>query len=92
MALKRPGSASNLTFFITAFWTLVMVIVLVAGHLVLGFLLYGKITGSGGGMEEIANFTAQPAWLLWLSVVAALALDGWIIYHHRKMRKEALRR
>ena len=91
MALKRPGTSSNITFFITSFWALVMIAVLVAGHLVLAFLLYAKVTGSSG-MPDIAKFTGMPSWALWLAVVGALALDAWIFYHHRKDRKEALRR
>jgi len=91
MALKRPGSTSNITFLVTAFWALAMIATLVAGHLVLGFLLYANITGSGG-MKEISDFTSQPIWALWLSIVAALALDGWILYNQRQDRLKAFKR
>jgi len=91
MGLKRPGSQSNALFMVGMFWALVMVAVLVAGHLVLAFLIYSSMTG-GKGMAEVAEFTSAPAWALWLSVAGALALDGWIAYHHHKERKEALRR
>lgn len=91
MALRRPGSASRITFLTTAFAALVMVVVLIGGHLVLGFLAYSKITG-GAGMEEIAKFTGLPAWSLWLSIIAAIALDVWILYHQRQDRLKALRR
>jgi len=91
MALKRPGTASNLTFFITSFWALVMIVILVAGHLTLAFLAYAKFTGSSG-MPDIAKFTGMPPWLLWLAVVGGLALDIWIIYHQRLDRKKALKR
>ncbi|MDT8377037.1 MAG: hypothetical protein RQ867_09940 [Mariprofundaceae bacterium] len=91
MAIKQPGTASQVTFLITAFWALVMVAVLVSGHLVLAFLAYSKFTG-GKGIEEVAAFTSLPAWALWLSIVAALALDGWILYHQRKERQKALKR
>lgn len=91
MTLKRPGSQSNILFAIGMFWAAVMIAVLVAGHLVLGFLIYLSVTG-GKGIVEIAQFTTLPDWALWLSIVAALALDGWIVYHHYKERREALRR
>lgn len=91
MTLKRPGSQSNILFAIGMFWAGLMIAVLVAGHLVLGFLIYSSVTG-GKGMAEIAKFTTMPNWALWLSIVAALALDGWIAYHHFKERREALRR
>ncbi len=68
-----------------------MIAVLVAGHLVMAFLLYAKVTESTG-MEEIANFTGLPIWSLWLAMTGALALDGWIIYHQRLDRKKALKR
>ncbi len=91
MAIKRPGTTSNITFFITTFWALVMITTLVAGHLVLGFLIYSNIT-DGGGMKAISEFVSLPTWLLWLSIVAALALDGWILYHKRQERLKALKR
>jgi len=91
MALKRPGSQSNTLFMVGMFWATVMIAVLVAGHLVLAFLIYSGMTGSGG-MAEIAEFTTAPTWALWLSIAGALALDGWIAYHHHKERKESLRR
>jgi len=91
MALKRPGTASRLTFLTTTFWALVMIAVLVSGHLVMAFLLYAKVTGSTG-MEEIAKFTSMPTWSLWLAMIGALALDGWILYHQRLDRKKALKR
>jgi len=91
MAIKQPGTASRTAFLTTMFWSLIMVVVLIGGHLVLAFLLYSDVTG-GKGMEEVAEFTSLPTWSLWLSVVAAVALDGWILYHQRKDRKEALSR
>ncbi|MDX8403038.1 MAG: hypothetical protein R8K54_01345 [Mariprofundaceae bacterium] len=91
MALRRPGSTSNITFYITAFWALVMIAVLIGGHLTLGFLIYSKVT-DGGGMEAVAKLADLPTWLLWLSIVAALVLDGWILYHQRQDRLKALKR
>lgn len=91
MALRRPGSASRITFLTTASAALVMIAVLIGGHLVLGFLAYSKIAG-GEGMVEIARFTDLPAWSLWLSIVAAIALDGWILYHRRQDRLKAFKR
>jgi len=91
MALKRPGTTSNATFLVTAFWALAMIVVLVAGHLFLAFLLYANFTGSEG-MAEIAKFTGLPTWSLWLSIVAAIALDGWILFHDRKTKKKAMKR
>lgn len=91
MALKRPGSQSNLLFAIGMFWAGVMIAVLVAGHLVLAFLIYSSMTG-GKGMEEVAKFTSLPTWSLWASIFAALALDAWIAYNHYKERREILRR
>ncbi len=91
MALKRPGTTSNVSFLTTAFWALAMIVVLVAGHLVLAFLLYATITNNGG-MADIAKFTGMPTWALWLSIVAAIALDGWILFHDRKAKKKAMQR
>jgi hypothetical protein len=91
MAIKQPGTTSHIALLITLSWSLVMVLILIGGHLVLAFLAYSKITG-GKGIEEVAAFTSLPTWTLWLSIVAALALDGWILYHQRKDRQKALKR
>ena len=91
MAIKQPGTTSSTALLITLSWSLVMVVILIGGHLVLAFLAYSKFTG-GKGIEEVAEFTSLPIWALWLSVIAALALDGWILYHQRKDRLKALKR
>jgi len=91
MAIKQPGTTSNIQLLITLFWSLVMVVTLIGGHLVMAFLIYSKFTG-GKGIEEVAEFTSLPTWALWLSIVAALALDGWILYHQRKDRLKAFKR
>lgn len=91
MAIKQPGTTSHISLLITLSWSLVMVVTLIGGHLVLAFLAYSKVTG-GKGIEEVAAFTSLPTWALWISMVAALALDGWILYHQRKDRKKALER
>jgi len=91
MAIKQPGTTSSTELLITLFWSLIMVTTLIGGHLVLAFLIYSNFS-DGKGMVEVAEFTSLPIWSLWLSIVAALALDGWILYHQRKERKEALSR
>ncbi len=91
MAIKQPGTTSHIALLVTLFWSLTMLVTLIGGHLVLAFLAYSKFTG-GKGIEEVAEFTSLPTWTLWLSIVAALALDTWILYHQRKDRKKALKR
>ena len=91
MAIKQPGTTSHIALLITLSWSLVMILTLIGGHLVMAFLAYSKFTG-GKGMEEVATFTSLPNWVLWLAIVAALALDGWILYHQRKDRLKALKR
>ena len=91
MALKQPGTTSKTALLVTLFWSVTMVATLIGGHLILAFLAYSKFT-DGRGIEEVAEFTSLPIWALWLSIAGALALDGWILYHQRKDRKEALSR
>jgi len=91
MAIKQPGTTSSTQLLTTLFWSLIMVVILIGGHLTMAFLIYSNFT-DGKGMLEVAEFTSLPTWALWLSVVAALALDSWILFHQRKDRKEALSR
>jgi hypothetical protein len=91
MAIKQPGTTSSTALLITLSWSLVMMVILIGGHLMAAFQAYSYFTG-GKGIEEVAEFTELPTWALWLSIVAALAMDGWILYHQRKDRQKALKR
>jgi len=43
-------------------------------------------------MDVIVQMLGTPSWLLGLTIVATLILDGMIIYHSRQERKRALAR
>ncbi len=91
MALKPPGSRSNLQLLLTLVWTGAMLTILIGGHVVIGYLLLSAMT-DGGGMKAVQALTQLPAWTIWLWMVAAVALDGWIVWHARKQRRKDLER
>jgi len=91
MALYQPGKRSNITFLTTSIFTIALLIIIIAGHLVIVFDLWFYFT-KNTGMEEIRAFTGLPETLLWLSVVAALMMDVWVVIHMRKGHQKAERR
>jgi hypothetical protein len=91
MALKPPGSRSNLQLLVTLAWTAAMLVGLIGGHVIIGWLILSPLIG-GSGMKGVLGLTHLPAWGVWLWMLAALALDAWIVWHIRQERKEALRR
>jgi len=91
MALYQPGKRSNITFLTTSIFTIALLTIIIAGHLVIVFDLWFYFT-KNTGMEEISAFTGLPETLLWLSVVAALMMDVWVVIHMRKGHQKAERR
>jgi len=87
MALRKPGSTSRMDLLTTGLWTVLMVAVMIAGHVILVYLILGD-----GGMKKVVEFIGLPVWLLWITVVGAIGLDGWVIYSTRKERKKILER
>lgn len=91
MALKPPGTRSNLQLVVTLAWTGVMLVGLIGGHVIIGWLILSAVFG-GSGMKGVLALTHLPAWGVWLWILAAIALDGWIAWHIRQDRKKALER
>ena len=92
MALKPPGSRSNIDLIIFGTLTLVQVTILILGHVLIGLLLLEHFANIGKSLDEITEATGLPDWCLWLTMFATIAMDGWIVYHKRLERQKALRR
>jgi len=91
MALYQPGQRSNITFLTSSIFTLALLAIIIAGHLVIVFDLWFYFT-QNTDMKEISAFTGLPEALLWVSVVIALMMDVWVVIHMRKGHQKAERR
>lgn len=91
MALKQPGSRSNIQLLITAFWAGAMLLILLGGHIIAGYLILASFF-DGEGMKQVIEFTGLQEWLIWIWMLAGIGLDGWIFHNIRKDRKKALKR
>ncbi|MBN4061447.1 MAG: hypothetical protein COB41_09705 [Proteobacteria bacterium] len=91
MALYRPGQRSNTSFLTSSIVIIVLLTIIIAGHLVIIFDLWFYFT-KGTGMKELSALIdiAEP-WL-WISVVAALIMDVWVVIYMRKGHQKAERR
>jgi len=91
MALKRPGSRSNVQLLITAFWAGTMLLILLGGHIIAGYLILASFQ-DGECMKKVTEFTGLYEWLIWVWILAGVGLDGWIFHNIREDRKKALER
>jgi len=91
MALRPPGSSSNVDFLIYGSIMVVQLIVFTGGHAIVAYLLLAQL-GIGKGMEAVVEFVGLPSSVIWLFVLATVAMDAWVIYHKRLERKKALSR
>lgn len=91
MALRPPGSRSNIDLIIYGALALIQVLLLISGHVMVGYLLMGHFE-IGKGMADILEFTGLPEWSIWLTIAATMAMDIWIIHLKRQERKKALKR
>ena len=91
MALQRPGSRSNISLLSSGTFSILLLVILIGGHVVLGYLVLSAILGDGG-LKTIATHTDIPTWVLVLMVVGAILMDVWIFYSVRKARQRRLER
>jgi len=91
MALRPPGSRSNLDFLLYSALILLQLAVMIGGNLLLGYVALSWF-GIGEGLAGAAAFTGLPEGALVAACLAALALDGWVVWHKRQERKKALQR
>jgi divalent metal cation (Fe/Co/Zn/Cd) transporter len=86
MAIKQPGTQSNVSLLSSGVLAIILLIILIGGHVILGYLVLSSIFGDGG-LKSIATDTAIPTWGLVLMVVGAVIMDAWIFYSMRQARK-----
>ena len=91
MALKQPGSRSNIQLLITGFWAGGMLLILLGGHIIAAYLILASFF-DWEGMKKVTEFTGLHGWLIWIWILAGIGLDGWIIYNIREDRRKALER
>lgn len=91
MGLRRAGSRSNATLLTSGGLAIALLVILIGGHVILGYLILSSFFGNGN-MGTITTHTSIPTWVLWLMVLGAIAMDGWILYSVRKARKQATER
>jgi len=87
---KIPGQTSTISLLISSFWTISALIILIVGHLVWVFMIYGILTHTDT-LKELDTFLPMLSHLH-MHILAGLALimDIWIFVSHRKERTKHL--
>ncbi len=78
MALKPPGSRSNLELIVYLALVTAQVAIMIGGNLLLAWIVLSWF-GLGDGLDAAAAFTGLPRPALILAALAAVALDGWVL-------------
>jgi len=91
MALRPPGSSSKVELLIYGSLLALQLSVFIGGHAIIAYLLLHKFD-IGEGMPRVMEFTGLPAGLIWLLILGTIAMDAWVVYHHRLERKKIMRR
>ncbi len=89
---RQPGKQSSLAFLYYLSLVLGKAGLLIGGHALMAYLLASAAGIVSGGMDEVVKLSGIPVWLLVLTMIATLLLDGMMIYHSRQERKRALAR
>lgn len=89
---KLPGQASVLDLLVSGLWTLAGLFILIVGHLVLAFMIYGKVTHTDA-LKTLAGFLPilSPTHMYILAGLAIIA-DLWIFISHKKERADKIKR
>ncbi len=91
MAIRRPGSRSNMSLLSSGALSVFLLIILIGGHIVIAALVLSSIFGDGG-LKAMSIDTDIPAWALVLIVAGAVIMDIWIVTSMRRARKRRLER
>lgn len=89
---RLPGQSSSFALLISSFWTILALFILIVGHLVWVFMIYGIMTNTDAiaDLERFLPILQQ----MHLYILAGLAIlaDIWIFISQRNERKQRIKR
>ena len=87
-----PGQANPFALLISGLWTVVGLFILIVGHLVWAFLLFGMVTHTDA-LKDLESFLPMlsPTYMYILAGLAIIA-DIWIFISHKKERAYKIKR
>lgn len=88
---KQPGTTSTTSLVVSAIAVGAAVVVMIGGHAILAYGAWAWFNDESG-METITELFGVPEWPLWLCMLAALAIDVWVVYSIREERRNIRRR
>ncbi|PCI02261.1 MAG: hypothetical protein COB79_02515 [Zetaproteobacteria bacterium] len=85
---RLPGQASVFALLISSFWTILALLILIIGHLVWVFIIYGVMTDTDA-LKDLTRFLPM-LHQNHMYILAGLAIlaDVWIFISQRKERKK----
>jgi cadmium resistance protein CadD (predicted permease) len=89
---RLPGERSNIALFITSFWTIIGLFILIVGHLSIVFFIYGIATNTDALAELELFIPILEQNHLYIVAGLALLLDIWIIISQKKRRDYKIKR
>jgi hypothetical protein len=89
---RLPGQTSPLALLVSGLWTVLGLFVLIVGHLVWAFMLYGMVTDTDA-LKDLESFLPMLS-QTYMYILAGLAVvaDIWILISHKKERAYKIQR
>ena len=89
---RLPGQANPFALLVSGFWTVVGLFILIIGHLVWAFIVFGMVTHTDA-LKDLENFLPMLS-QTHMYILAGLAIiaDIWIFISHRKERAYKIER
>jgi hypothetical protein len=89
---RLPGQASPIALLVSGLWTMLGLFVLIVGHLVWAFLIYGMITDTDA-LKDLESFLPMLSQTyMYILAGLAVAADVWIWISHKKERAYKIQR
>jgi len=88
---RAPGRSSPVALLASSLWTLAQLALLIGGHVLIATYIWLYFQGVDAS-ATILTATGMPAWLQFMAMLAALALDLWSAWHSRRQHLSHHRR
>ncbi len=89
---KLAGQRSNLALLLSSIWAILGLFVIIVGHVVITFFVYGKFTDSDALLELAVDFPFLEVSPLYLTAGLAIVLDIWMLISQKRAYEKQFQR
>jgi len=87
-----PGQRSNFALLVSSIWTILGLFIIIIGHLVIAFFIYGQLKQADAINELSAFLPFLETQHLYAIAVFAIIIDIWVMVSHKKAYEKQFKR